>query len=195
MFKLDYRDKTLYSWYWQGADRRVRPFFSVAKMIFAKVVTVLFTAAACQACITLLDNKWRPHTIQDRAAVAEVVLSTRTLSKFPIPNSRMRLYGATFEVLSILKGWSKIEELLEKGSPSVRGRDKLTVSALGFGDRRHCWSSVDIGESYILFLSVNNITGYLVAKYLGEFGAAELLYAPSEDAILLSLGKSAVYFI
>ena len=162
--------------------------FTVAEMICTKLAMVLYTVAACQACITLLDNKWRPHTIEDRAAVAEVVISTRTLSKFPIPNSRMRLYGANFEVLSILKGWSKIEELLEKGSPSVQEGEKLTVSALGFGDRRHCWSSVDIGETYILFLSVNNVTGYLVAKYLGAFGAAELLYAPSEDAILLSLG-------
>lgn len=159
-------------------------------MICSRLLTVLFSVAVSQACITLLDNKWQPHTIEDRAAVAEVVISTRTLGKFPIPSSRMRLYGANFQVLSILKGWSKIEELLEKGSPSVQGSDKLVVSALGFGDRRNCWSSVDVGETYILFLSVNNITGYLVAKYLGAFGAAELLYAPSEDAILLSLGMS-----
>ena len=158
-------------------------------MICLNFVSVLFTAVACHGCITLLDNKWRPHTIEARASVAEVVISTRTLSKFPIPKSRMRLYGANFEVLSILKGWAKIEDLLEKGSPSVQEREKLIISALGFGDRRHCWSSVDVGETYILFLSVNNNTGYLVAKYLGAFGAAELLYAPSEDAILLSLGK------
>ena len=158
-------------------------------MICVKIISFLVTVTACQGCITLLDNKWRPHTIEDRASVAEVVISTRTLSKVPIPNSRMGLYGANFEVLSILKGWAKIEELLEKGSPSVQEREKLIVWALGFGDRRHCWSSVDVGETYILFLSVNNKTGYLVAKYLGAFGAAELLYAPSEDAILLSLGK------
>jgi len=156
-------------------------------MIHVKVIYALLSVAACHGCITLLDNKWRPHTIEDRASVADVVISTKTLSTFPISRNRM-LYGATFEVLSILKGWSKLEELLEKGSPSVQERDKLRVTALGFGDRRHCWSSVDVGETYILFLSFNNKTGYLVAKYLGAFGAAELLYARSEDAILLSLG-------
>lgn len=158
-------------------------------MSSVKLLTILGAIATCQACITLLDNNWRPHSLETRAGVAQVVVSTRTLSTFPIPNSRARLYGATFEVLSILKGWTELEELLEKGGPAVQERDKLVISALGFGDRRHCWSSVDVGETYILFLSINKLNGYLVAKYLGAFGAAELLYAPSEDAILLSLGK------
>ena len=155
-----------------------------------KLLTVLGAIAACQACISLLDNKWKPRSLETRARVAQVVVSTRTLSTFPIPTkSRARLYGATFEVLSILKGWAELEELLEKGGPAVQERDKLIITALGFGDRRQCWSSVNVGETYILFLGINQLKGNLVAKYLGEFGAAELLYASHEDAILSSLGK------
>ncbi len=162
-------------------------------MNYSRLVLVLIAATISRACITLLDNKWRPHSLETRAAVAQVVVTTRTLSKFAI-RSKSRLYGANFEVLSILKGREQLRVLLEKGSPSVKEGEKLIVSALGFGDRRHCWSSVDVGETYILFLSINNITGYLVAKYLGAFGAAELYYGPSEDAILLSLGESMFLF-
>eukprot|EP00794_Sanderia_malayensis_P003236 gene3236-3716_t len=142
---------------------------------FYCTLLLVVAVTSCNACISLLDNKWKPHSLETRAAVAQVVVSTRTLRA-----------GTCF--LSILKGRQQLKALLEKGSPSVQERDKLVISALGFGDRRQCWSSVDVGETYILFLSINNITGYLVAKYLGAFGAAELLYGPSEDAILLSLG-------
>ena len=184
------RVKTEASRHWQGADRK-DPYLS--KMNYSRLVLVLIAATISRACITLLDNKWRPHSLETRAAVAQVVVTTRTLSKFAI-RSKSRLYGANFEVLSILKGREELRVLLEKGSPSVKEGEKLIVSALGFGDRRHCWSSVDVGETYILFLSINNITGYLVAKYLGAFGAAELYYGPSEDAILLSLGESLFLF-
>ena len=164
-------------------------------MNYSALVTFALVVAVCNGCIRLLDNKWRPHSLETRAAVAQVVVSTRTLSKFALPNRKSRLYGANFEVLSILKGWAELRVLLEKGSLSVQARDKLVISALGFGDRRRCWSSVDVDETYILFLSINNKTGYLVAKYLGAFGAAELLYRPSEDAVLLSLGKFRIFLM
>ena len=155
---------------------------------FCKHLLPLLTlVSVCRCCILLL-NGWKPLGLERRAQLAQIVVSTRTLSKSPI-NGHKVLYAANFEVISILKGWNILDDLQRKRSKSVRETDRLFISVSGFGDRRFCFSSVDVGETYILFLAYKNETDTLVAKYDDIYGASELLYGNNEETILLSLGK------
>ena len=80
--------------------------------------------------------------------------------------------------------------LYKKKSKSILSLyPKIVASAIGFGDASLCWSSVEEGESYALFLGYKRSTSELVAKYDYVFGAAELLYKRTERAILKYLGK------
>ena len=141
-------------------------------------------------CITLIDGTWKPLSLKERTQKADVVVTARILFTSPIPGKRL-FYSATFKVLSVLKGWTVLRRLHQNKSPTINSlQPNIVANAKGFGDRRLCFSSVDIGETYVLFLG-HKLNGQeeLVAKYDDIFGAADLLYKRTERDILKALGK------
>lgn len=140
------------------------------------------------ACIELINRQWKRMSLEERTKRADVVLSARILSTAPIPGQKI-FYAATFEVMNVLKGWELLKLLHKSKSLSIVSLGtKIVVSAKGFADSRHCFSNVEVDESYVLFLGYKRETPELVARYDDYFGAAELLYKRTERNILQSLG-------
>lgn len=160
------------------------------------VVLILIFITTTQTCIQLLN--WDKLSLHDRTKRADVVVTARILYTSPIPSQYM-FYSATFEIISVLKGIELIKQLHKDKSNSILSLDpKIIASAKGFGDSRFCFSSVEVGESYALFLGIKhgkkNSSNELVAKYDDIFGAAELLYKRTERDILQTLGKKLSYY-
>lgn len=163
------------------------------------LLVVLNFVRDTHSCIKLLNSQWKPISLEDRTKAAEVVLTAKIISTAPIEYHSIhpvKLYSATFEVITVLKGWDLLKKLYyEKKSKSIiRLYPNIIAEAIGFGDSQLCFSSVEVGESYALFLGYKRSTSELVAKYDDLFGAAELLYKRTERAILKSLGKFLLFF-
>ena len=161
-----------------------------------QLLVILTTCRRTRPCIQLLNSQWVPKTLEERTKNAELVLTAKILDTFtPVSIQESwyptTLYSATFEVISVLKGWEILKTLYykKKSKSIVSLYPKIVASAIGFGDSRLCWSSVEKGEEYALFLGYKRDTSELVAKYDDLFGAAELLYKRTERDILKSLGE------
>lgn len=141
-------------------------------------------------CIHALD--WKPSPIEERTSRADLVATGKIIYTEPIDGF---FYAATFQVISVLKGWDLIQKLHREKSKAIVSLDpKIVVTALGFGSPLMCYSSVEVGESYILFLGHNPVANTLVGKYDNAFGAAEILYQRTERDILSTLGMFFKHF-
>lgn len=162
------------------------------KQTFVSVLFVLTVASPiCECCFQVFNGQWKPVSLEERTSKADLVVTANILSTSPIPNNK-NFYGATFEVLNVLKGWDLLQRLKTQGSsgPVKYMEPKIVASAYGFSDPRMCFSHVEVGESYALFLSYNHETNKLLAKYDDIFGAADKLFKRTERDILETLGKS-----
>ena len=150
----------------------------------------LALASYTSACIMLLNGNWKQKTPAERTKDAEFVLTAKILYTTPSLN-HPQFYSATFEVLNVLKGWDLIKRLHSKKSSSIISLDpKIVATANGFSDSfKLCFSSVEVGKTYALFLGYKRESYELVAKYDDLFGAAERLYKRTEKDILESLGR------
>lgn len=154
------------------------------------LLLLAFTAVPCsECCFIVFNGQWKPVALEERTRKADLVVTANILSTAPIPNNT-HFYEATFEVLNVLKGWDLLKRLHYQGTGPVKFMEpKIIASAEGFADTRHCFSHVEVGESYALFLGFNPLTKRLIAKYDDIFGAADKLFKRTERDILKTLGK------
>lgn len=158
-------------------------------ILLALYFILIVQVSYIHTCIQLLNRAWKPMTLEERTKNANLVVTAKILSTQAIPGNT-DFYSATFQVLSVLKGWDLLKKLHRINSTSVKTIEpEIVATAIGFGDSRQCFSSVEKGESYALFLGYNNDTDMIVAKYDDLFGAADRLYQRTERAILATLGK------
>ncbi|XP_012555807.1 uncharacterized protein LOC101241166 isoform X1 [Hydra vulgaris] len=161
----------------------------VAVQVLRLLWISLMLVSHTKECIKLLNRNWKQKTPAERTKDAEFVLTAKILYTTPSPRYP-QFYSATFEVLNVLKGWELIKRLHNKKSTSIISLDpKIIATANGFSDSfQLCFSSVEVGKTYALFLGYKRETYELVAKYDDLFGAAEQLYKRTEKDILESLG-------
>ena len=167
--------------------------------MFATYLSILLLTLAVipnsECCFRVFNRQWKPVSLEERTRKADLVVTANILSTAPIPHNR-HFYGATFEVLNVLKGWDLLKRLHSQGSGPVKYmKPKIVASADGFGDPRLCFSHVEVGESYALFLSFNPHTKRLIARYDDIFGAADKLFKRTERDILKTLGKRILFFL
>ena len=159
-------------------------------MLLATILLLLGCAVPCECCFLVFNRQWKPVSLEERTRKADLVVTANILSTSPIPDNR-HFYEATFEVLNVLKGWDLLKKLHSQGGsgPVKFMEPKIVASAYGFGDQKLCFSHVEVGESYALFLSFDHVKRKLVAKYDDIFGAADKLWKRTERDILKTLGR------
>ena len=159
---------------------------SLLKILF---IYILAFSHSTNACIRLLNGQWKPVSLEQRTKNADLVLTANILTTAPIPELT-NFYEATFEVINVLKGWELIKKIHKQNMNAVKMLEpKIVATAIGFGDPRQCFSHVEVGESYALFLSWDVSKKRLITRYDDLFGAAEKLYKRTERDILKTLGK------
>ncbi|XP_041372324.1 uncharacterized protein LOC121385635 isoform X2 [Gigantopelta aegis] len=131
------------------------------------------------ACIMLL-NGWTPLTVYQRTEYADIVVSGYVLEAFKETRSDSETYAAQIQLLTIYKGGDVVNTI----SPVLGNSKVYTVS--NFGDKSMCYADVDVGSSYIFFLTVYR--GRLSAKYDDIFGATAELTKDNEQQVLDYLG-------
>lgn len=137
------------------------------------------------ACILLL-NGWEPISVIERAKLADIVISAKTLHTYKDSRETIsNTYSATFQLINILKGHDIMADI-----PTV-GDSLYNVS--NWGDKAMCYADVETDKSYILFLTV--FDQRLSAKYDDLFGAIADYNKEDEDHIILSLGLYSLYYL
>ena len=98
-------------------------------------------------------------------------------------NTDIKTFSAEVNFLDIYKGKNLIRNLTERYHLGIAGLYNVS----NFGDEVMCYSKVQEGESYILFIT--NFEGALSAKYDDIFGAAADYNVKNEAQVLQALGK------
>ena len=152
-------------------------------------ILLTFLTGPCECCFKTFNGQWKPVSLEERTRKADLVVTASILTTSPIPNLE-NFYSATFEVINILKGWELLKRIHQKKLGAVKLMEpKIIATASGFGDTRQCFSNVEVGKSYALFLSFNPRRGELLTRYDDIFGAADELFKRTERDILKTLGK------
>lgn len=154
-------------------------FSRTTRTAFISIFVIGLLPSLTKGCILLL-NGWEPLTLGERALLADIVLTVRTLDTFKTDRSSAQTYTAEFQSLRVLSGFKHLRSV-----KADRGENVYNIS--NFGDKTMCYADVDTGETYILFLTV--FDGRLSAKYDDIFGAAAEYSEENEEDILTALGE------
>ena len=149
-------------------------------LITAVTILFHFIVRPGAGCILLL-NGWQPLSVQERAYLADVVVTGRALATYKNNRTEAKTYSAKFRIIDVLKG----REILHEATGESVGYGVYNIS--NFGDRVMCFADVTAGETYILYLTT--FQNHLSAKYDDIFGAAVKYSVQSEEAVLLALGE------
>ena len=141
---------------------------------------ILERATLSTACIMLL-NGWTPLTVYQRTEYADVVVSGHVIEAWKETRSDSETYAAQIQLLTIYKGGDVVNTI-----PPVIGNSNV-YSVSNFGDKSMCYADVEVGSSYIFFLTVYQ--DRLSAKYDDIFGATAELTKDNEQQVLDYLGK------
>lgn len=145
-----------------------------------------------ETCILMLDGR-SPLSLTERARKADVVISAFTRNAYKQDRTSEDTYTAEFRLLEIFKGANVLTSIkpdgVEKHS-EPGGNLKLTMiyNISNFGEKSMCYSSVTIGQSYILFLTTGT-DGRLTAKYDDIFGGTAEWSKKNVELVLKGVGK------
>lgn len=120
-----------------------------------------------------------PLTIEERASLADVVLTGFARRTFKNTRTRAGTYTSEFQIFNVLKGENVIQ--------TVSTSHAKVYNISNFGPKTMCYADITEGRSYILFLTT--FGGRLSAKYDDIFGAATEWSPNTERVILEGLGK------
>ncbi|CAH1774937.1 unnamed protein product [Owenia fusiformis] len=141
------------------------------------VFSILFKITS--GCILLL-NGWEPLSVQDKALLADIVVTGSVRNAYKNIRTSADTYSIEFQIANVLKGKKMLETIkIDPKLPNV-------YNISNFGDRIMCYADVNPGDNHILFLTT--FGGRLSAKYDDIFGAAGAYNLQNEEYVLETLG-------
>lgn len=153
---------------------------SIYPRLTAAFLMFLFTTPKLsKPCIHLL-NGWKQLSAGQRAKLVRVVLIGKVINVYK-KDEISHTYPADFEVWRVLKGRNIVQEVFETHPSEV-------IRVYGFGERKQCFSPVNLGEVHMVFTVYEPESRSLVARYDDLFGATSQPTASNEEEVLQALG-------
>lgn len=154
--------------------RRVAKFEILVSLLFAFV----------KSCPIAMQQGWKQMSVEKRAQSSEVIAVGKAIQKFPVDVSIARqTYPVNFQFVDVLKGKDITDDIHDDTGSSL-------FTIYGFGNAGQCLSSINEGDTYLLFLIFERSSMSLLAAYESAFSATAPPTKENCARILTSLGMN-----
>ena len=149
---------------------------------FEILISLLF--AFVKSCPVAMQQGWKQMSVEKRTQRSEVVVVGTAIEKFPVDRSIARpTYPVNFKFVDVLKGKKITDDVHDNTGSSL-------FTVYGFGNAGQCLSSINEGDTYLLFLIFEHSTKSLIAAYESAFGATAPPTKENCARIFTSLGMN-----